>query len=84
GETMPKFEIIVSDSAAPTRTVWMLSNVVVNNYSTFMGETGALIESFDVTYDSASLQVFAGAGKTPKSSVSWTATAPAAEPGHGE
>ncbi|WP_335590781.1 type VI secretion system tube protein Hcp [Hyphomonas oceanitis] len=84
GEAMPKFEIIVSDSAATTRTVWMLSSVVVNNYSTFMDETGALIESFDVTYDSASLQVFAGAGKTLKSSVSWTATAPAAEAGHGE
>lgn len=83
GASVGKFEVTVSDGAEPTsRTVWALTNAVINNYSTYMDEQNQLIESFDVSYDTASLSIYSGDAASPKESVSWKASPADAVQGH--
>jgi type VI protein secretion system component Hcp len=63
-------EMTVSD--AGSRTVWSLSNAVLNNYSTYSGEDNKLVENFDITYTTATLKTYAGNSTTPSDTVTWT------------
>jgi type VI protein secretion system component Hcp len=65
-------EMVVSD--AGSRTVWTLSDAVLNNYSTYSGENNQLIENFDITYKRATLKTFNGNSTSPSDTVSWEAT----------
>ncbi len=69
---MGSLEMVVSDTGA--RTVWSLSNAVLNNYSTYSGENNQLIENFDITYDTATLRTYVGNSTTPTDTVTWKAT----------
>jgi type VI protein secretion system component Hcp len=62
-------EMTVTDDGS--RTVWTLTNAVLNNYSTYSGEKNQLIENFDISYDKATLKVFNGSGSSPVDTVSW-------------
>lgn len=74
GTTMPTVRVVMTQDGEPGRQVWNLTNAVFNNYSTYAGEGEALIENFDISYDTASLSVYTGAGNTPADTVTWTAT----------
>lgn len=71
GKTLPSVEIVMTRDGQPGRQVWNLTNATFNNYSTFTGDGGEVFESFDISYESASLSVFSGPGTTPAGKVSW-------------
>lgn len=66
-------EMVVSDPGS--RTVWTLTDAVLNNYSTYSGENNQLIENFDITYKRATLKTYTGTSTSPSDTVSWEATA---------
>lgn len=86
---VPVVEITITTDGSADKQVWKLTDAVLNNYSTYTGEGSQVIENFDITYKTATLNVYAGGSATPTDSVTWnapepvTATAyPAEEGGH--
>jgi hypothetical protein len=73
-------EMVVTNEGS--RTVWTLTDAVLNNYSTYSGENNALIENFDITYKSATLKTYIGDKTSPADTISWTA--PAINPATGQ
>lgn len=77
GSQIPAVQIVMTKDGAPGRQVWKLKNATINNYSTYTGEGSEVIENFDISYETATLEVFAGAGTSPAETLTWTAAAPA-------
>lgn len=73
GKQVPTVEIVMTRDGAPGRQVWKLQNATLNNYSTYTGEGSDIVENFDISYESATLQVFTGAGNTPAETLTWSA-----------
>ena len=71
GTNVPSLKITMTAEGAPGRQVWNLTNATLNNYSTYSGEGDAVIENFDISYESATLQVFTGPGNTPADTLTW-------------
>lgn len=76
GTSVPSLQITMTTDGTPGRQVWKLSNATLNNYSTYSGEGNAVIENFDISYESATLQVFTGAGNTPAETLTWKSATP--------
>ncbi|MFN3314420.1 MAG: type VI secretion system tube protein Hcp [Hyphomonas sp.] len=74
GTRIPAVRVVMTQDGQPGRQVWNLTNAVFNNYSTYAGEGEALIENFDISYETATLNVYTGAGNTPADTVTWKAT----------
>lgn len=74
GTTLPTVRVVMTQDGTPGRQVWDLSNAVFNNYTTYAGEGEAMIENFDISYDTASLSIYTGAGNTPAETVTWSAS----------
>lgn len=68
--------ITITADGSPDKQVWTLTNATLNNYSTYTGENNVVIESFDITYKTAKLEVYSGTATTPTDTVSWEAPAP--------
>lgn len=77
GNQIPSVQIVMTRDGAPGRQVWKLTNAMLNNYSTYTGEGSEVIENFDISYETATLQVFSGAGTSPTDTLTWTAASPA-------
>lgn len=69
--SVPTVQITMTQDGTPGRQVWKLNNAVLNNFSTFSGEGDTVIENFDISYESATLEVFTGPGNTPAETLSW-------------
>lgn len=82
GTSVPTVEITMTRDGSADRQVWKLNNAVLNNYSTYTGEGTDIVENFDISYETATLQVFTGGGKTPADSLTWSA--PVQNAGMGE
>ncbi len=80
GTQVPTVAITMSRDGSPERQVWNLTNATLNNYSTYTAEGSEVVENFDITYESATLQVFTGAGTTPADTLTWKSAAPVAMP----
>lgn len=80
GTQVPTVEITMTRDGMPGRQTWSLTNATLNNYSTYTGEGSEMIENFDITYETATLNVFTGAGTTPADTLTWKAAAPVAMP----
>lgn len=78
---VPAVEITITADGSPDKQVWVLTDAVLNNYSTYTGENNAVVENFDITYKTATLKVFTGGAATPSDTVTWTAPAPVAQTG---
>lgn len=76
GNQIPSVQIVMTRDGAPARQVWKLKNATINNYSTYTGEGSEVIENFDISYETATLEVFTGAGNTPAETLTWSAAAP--------
>lgn len=72
GKTVPSVQVTMTRDGVPGRQVWKLSNATLNNYTTYTGEGSEIIENFDISYETATLQVFTGAGTTPADTLTWT------------
>lgn len=79
---VPAVEITITADGSPDKQVWVLTNAVLNNYSTYSGENNTVVENFDITYKTATLNVFTGGAATPSDTVTWSAPEPAANPGN--
>ncbi len=77
--TLPTLEIVMTADGSPDRQVWKLTDAVLNNYSTYTAEGSEVIENFDITYTTATLEMYSGGGNRPTDTVSWTASTPTAQ-----
>ncbi len=75
---VPAVEITITTDGSADKQVWTLTDAVLNNYSTYTGENSAIVESFDITYKTATLKVFNGGSTTPADTVTWNAPEPVA------
>lgn len=80
GTKVPVVEITITTDGSPDKQVWKLTDAVLNNYSTYTGEGSQVIENFDITYKTATLDVYTGGSATPADSVSWEAPPPVTYP----
>lgn len=72
GTKVPTVQITMTRDGSPERQVWKLSNATLNNYSTYTGEGSDIVENFDISYETATLQVFTGPGNTPADTLTWS------------
>lgn len=79
GTKVPSVEITMTRDGAPGRQVWQLTNATLNNYSTYTGEGSEVVENFDISYETATLKVFTGAGNTPADTLTWNAAVPSTD-----
>lgn len=76
--------ITITTDGSPDKQVWTLTDATLNNYSTYTGENNVVIESFDITYKTAKLEVYSGTATKPTDTVSWEAPAPVSYAAEGE
>lgn len=76
GTSVPVVEITITADGSADKQVWKLTDATLNNYSTYTGEGSQVIENFDITYKTATLNVYAGGATSPTDSVSWNAPEP--------
>ncbi len=81
GTKVPVVEITITADGAPGKQVWKLTDATLNNYSTYTGEASQVVENFDITYKTATLEVYEGTATKPTDSVSWEAPEPVTYPG---
>lgn len=81
GTKVPTVQITMTKDGSVDRQVWSLTNATLNNYSTYTGEGTDLVENFDISYETATLNVYTGPGNTPADTLTWTAAVPAVNPG---
>ncbi|PKP82229.1 MAG: hypothetical protein CVT79_08045 [Alphaproteobacteria bacterium HGW-Alphaproteobacteria-18] len=81
GTKVPAMQITMTKDGTPGRQVWKLTNATLNNYSTYSGDGSDVIENFDISYESATLQVFTGTGNTPAETLSWKSAGSNSYPG---
>lgn len=78
GTEVPDVKITMTRDGSPARQVWKLKNATLNNYSTYSGEASEVIENFDISYETATLEVYAGAGAAPTDTLTWASAKPGA------
>jgi len=78
GNSVPVVEITITADDSADKQVWKLTDAVLNNYSTYTGEGSQVVENFDITYKTATLDVYAGGSATPTDSVTWNSPEPVA------
>lgn len=76
GASVPVVEITITADGSADKQVWKLTDAVLNNYSTYTGEGSQVIENFDISYKTATLNVYENGSKTATDSVSWNAPEP--------
>lgn len=76
GTKVPVVEITITADGAPGKQVWKLTDATLNNYSTYTGEGSQVVENFDISYKTATLEVYEGNASKPTDSVSWEAPPP--------
>ncbi|MFN4024102.1 MAG: type VI secretion system tube protein Hcp [Hyphomonas sp.] len=76
GKQIPAVQIVMTRDGVPGRQVWKLKNATLNNYSTYTGEGSDVVENFDISYETATLEVYTGTGNAPSDTLTWSAAAP--------
>jgi len=76
GTKVPVVEITITNDGVAGKQVWKLTDATLNNYSTYTGEGSQVVENFDISYKTATLEVFEGSATKPTDSVSWEAPEP--------
>lgn len=76
GTQVPVVEIVITSDGSADKQVWKLTDATLNNYSTYTGEGSQVIENFDISYKTATLNVYTGGSNTPSDSVTWEAPPP--------
>lgn len=71
-------EIAITTDGSTDKQVWLLTDAVLNNYSTYTGENSQVVENFDITYKTATLKVYTAGATTPSDTVTWSAPEPVA------
>lgn len=75
---VPEVEIAITTDGSTDKQVWLLTDAVLNNYSTYIGENAQVLENFDITYKTATLNLYTAGATKPTDTVTWSAPEPVA------